>query len=69
VLGNDEAPVIAVGEIGQVTVLIQDLGNDSDLLGKGKPGSTGLSPQQPPSGTALEDPLEQLGVLVFDVLQ
>ena len=36
VLGDDEAAVVAGGEIGQIAVFVEHLGDDADLLGEGE---------------------------------
>ena len=61
--------VVAGGEVGQVAVLVEDLGHDADLLREGE--ARGALPRalQAALGAAVEDAFQQLGILVLDVLQ
>ena len=67
VLGDDERAVRARGEIGQVAVLVEDLGDELDLVGEGQAYRPRAAPLQPPLGPAVEDARQQGRVLVLDV--
>src|SRR5439155_674953 len=67
VLGDPEGAVGKSLEVGQISVLVQDAGELGNLGGKPhvlQPRDRALDP---PSATPLEDPFQDLGILVLDV--
>ena len=69
VLGDDEGAVVAALEIGEVAVLVEDAGDDADLLVEGETGGALPRPLQAAGSAAVEDAGEEGGVLVLDVLE
>ena len=67
VLGDHECAVLFFAKIGEIAIVIEDLGNDPDLPRKGLLRGPRQRLVQTPLATPGEDPLDHRGILVLDI--
>jgi hypothetical protein len=69
VFGDEKGAVRAFLEVGEVTVFVEDLSDEFDLVGEGETDGADTGTFETALGAAVEDALEECRVFVFDVFE